>query len=239
MTCLRHRFSGFVWQQEARPLSILETNKPEKPLQPSEPPQRNPAPTWLRKTFTRQRKKKVFISSARNCASKRSFVQDGWAPCPSQSPHGNVPRPTAHRSGTWLPAAACPAPVLAEEAAAERRPRRCAAPCAPGASGGAGTRRSAANHTAAGGGEGCGHAPRTGRSDALLGAQKAPRTPSSRLPPQEQGRAPAVPPNAARAAPATAGLLLSPPKPCSIPPSILWRKVLHPVWYHPRPRPHC
>lgn len=60
MTCLRHRFSGFVWQQEARPLSILETNKPEKPLQPSEPPQRNPAPTWLRKTFTRQRKKKSF-----------------------------------------------------------------------------------------------------------------------------------------------------------------------------------
>lgn len=52
---------------------------------------------------------------------------------------------------------------------------------------------------------------------------------------QQQGRAPAVPPNAARGASATTGLLLSPPKPCSIPPFILWRKVLHPVWYHPLP----
>lgn len=106
MTCLRHRFSGFVWQQEARPLSILETNKPEKPLQPSEPPQRNPAPTWLRKTFTRQRKKKVFISSARNCASKRSFVPGrlGTLPvsvtareCPP--PHGAQERYLAACSG--------------------------------------------------------------------------------------------------------------------------------------------
>lgn len=124
MTCLRHRFSGFVWQQEARPPRILETNKPEKPLHPSEPPQTNSAPTWLSESFTRKEK---FSSALPETAHQSGpLFQDGWAPCPSQSPDGNVPRPTPQRSGTWLPAAACPAPVLAE-AAEERRPRRCAA----------------------------------------------------------------------------------------------------------------
>lgn len=127
MTCLRHRFSGFVWQQEARPLRTLETNRPEKPLHPSEPPQRNSEPTWLSESFTREKK---FSSALPQTAHQSGpLFQDGWAPCPSQSPDGNVPRPTPQRSGTWLPAAACPAPVPAE-AAEERRPRRCGAPCA-------------------------------------------------------------------------------------------------------------
>lgn len=179
MTCLRHRFSGFVWQPEARPLRILETNKPEKPLQPSEQPQRNSAPTWLNESFTRGEK-----SFHQLCPKLRikAVLCSRTAGHPARPSHrtGMSPAPRRRgRSGTWLPAAACPAPGLSEV----RRPRRCAAPCAPGASSGAGTRRSAANHTAAGGGEGCGQAPGTGRSDALLGAQKAPRTPSSQLPP--------------------------------------------------------
>lgn len=95
-SCLRHRLSGFVWQQEARPLRILGTSKPEKPLHPSSvSPQRNSVPTWRTVSF---QKRKVFIGSARNCTSKRSFVTGPLGTLPV-SVTGWESSPTPHRRG--------------------------------------------------------------------------------------------------------------------------------------------
>lgn len=93
-SCLRHHFSGFVWQQEARPLHILGTSKPGKSRHPSPVlPRSNSAPTCLTVSFPGEKFPPALPEIA---AQIGPLLQGGWAPCPSQSPDGNLP-PTPRR----------------------------------------------------------------------------------------------------------------------------------------------
>lgn len=153
---------------------------------------------------------------------------------------GILPHPTPQRSDTWLPAVACPALALPEAPVPQRSagcsdarlpprlphcPPILAEVQAPGAQ----------QPTTLQQGEGrtCSQAPETGQSDALLGAQKAPRTPSPGLPPwglMEAPRSRAEPPSCCHMLPKglypTTGLLLSLPK---SPPPYNQPALLHPT----------
>lgn len=162
LSCLRHRFSGFVWQQEARPLRILGPSKLEKPLHPSSaPPQRNSVPARLNCKLP---KEKSFLSALPEIAlQSRPLLQDGRAPCPPVSVTGRESSPAP------LPGGAVPACL--QRLVRRRHPRRHRAAAVRGSHGvcraafplltplllfpgsSAGTGRSAANQTAAGGGE--------------------------------------------------------------------------------------
>lgn len=186
-SCLRHHSSGFVWQQEARPLHILGTSKPGKSLHPSQAlPQSNSAPTCLTISFPGEKFPSALLEIA---AQSGPLLQDGWAPCPSQSPDGNLP-PTPHRRaavpGCLQRLVQCRHSRMpqsrGEGRAAAMRSSSDECRAAPRSSRNAGTRRSAANHTAAGGGEEMQSGSRGITLGALLGAQKQPHTPSPALP---------------------------------------------------------
>lgn len=109
-SCLHHRFSGFVWQQEARPLHILGTNKPEKPL-----------PPFFTGKFRahlanyKLPKEKSFHQLCPKLHLKAVLCYR-TAGHPARLSHrmGILPLTPALQRGTWLRAATCPALALLE-----------------------------------------------------------------------------------------------------------------------------
>lgn len=132
----------------------------------------------------------MLLGAARNRAPKQPFVpgQLGTLPAPASGPECSPTR-TAEQQQQHLAAcsacssAATPALPSALPSAANR---------------GSGTRQP--THTAAGEGRRCSQAPETGRSEALQGMHKVPRTPNSGLPPcgKQQGKASMLAPHTAQ-----------------------------------------